>query len=168
MKQAIAYTREITLAESGETIHRSRQEERIKAFAAENGLEIVAWFTDEAKEDDLLNRPGIQALLASCRSCGVVVCERAWVLARSIAALKPFFRELDRRGMEFECAELMWDRVSQQCRRRSGSLPVVMPQGWRAGGKRRYRVAKPARLHFVHIVHSAMDREHSAAGSRPQ
>jgi hypothetical protein len=157
MKRAIAYTRDITFAQSGEMIPRGTQTDLLKRFAAEKAMEIVAWFEDERCEENLLNRPGIQALLAYGGRFDVVICERVWALSRSMTVLEPFLKELDRRGVGLETAESMWDCVSQQCRRWSKSLPVL-PQVVRpeeAEGPGRYHVARPVRLNFVHLVHHA-------------
>jgi len=157
MKKAIAYTRDITFAKSSERIPRSTQASLLKRFAAENAMEIVAWFEDEGCEENLLNRPGIQALLDYGLPFDVVICERVWALSRSMTVLEPFLKELERRGIGLETAESMWDCVSQQCRRRSKSLPVL-PQIVRpeeAAGPGRYHVARPVRLNFVHLVHHA-------------
>ncbi len=156
MVKAVAYTREIIIAQPGEFIDRAAQTGQVKQFAAENAMEIIAWFTDESEEDNLLKRPGIQALLNCDQSYEVVICERVWVLSRSMAALEPFFKELDRRGAGFESVTSMWDCVSQQCRRRSRSPPVlprVIQLPDEAGGLGRYHVAKPIRLNFAHLVH---------------
>jgi hypothetical protein len=158
MVQAVAYTRKIILAQPGEVIDCAAQTERVKQFADENAMEIIAWFTDESEEGNLLKRPGIQALLNYDRTYKAVICERVWVLSRSTAALEPFFKELNRRGAGFESAVSMWDCVSQQCRRHSRSLPVlprVIQLPDEAGGLVRYRVAKPVRLNFVNLVHQA-------------
>ena len=158
MLKAVAYTRKIILAQPGEVIDCTLQTERVKRFAAEGAMEIIAWFTDESEEDNLLKRPGIQALLNYDQPYEAVICERVWVLSRSMAALEPFFKELDRRGAGFESVTSMWDCVSQQCRRRSRSLPVlprVIQLPDETGGLGRYHVAKPVRLNFVHLVRQA-------------
>ena len=157
MTRAIAYVRDFALGRTGE-LKRSRQVELIKQFAADHEVEIVAWFADEASSEDVLNRPGIHALLAYPGPYDRVICERVWALSRSMAALEPFWEELARRGVEFESATSTWDCVSQQCRRRSKSLPALpralrMPE--EIEGSRRFRVAKPVRLNFVNLVHPA-------------
>jgi DNA invertase Pin-like site-specific DNA recombinase len=156
MINAVAYTRDIALAQTGEIIHSSSQVEQIKNFAAENGMEIIAWFTDGVSEADLLKRPGIQALLAYDQPYSRLVCERVWALSRSMAVLEPFIKELDQRGVRLESATPMWDYVSQQCRRRSKSMPFLPPASEFPDDveiRGRYRVAKPAQLNFVHLVH---------------
>ena len=125
--------------------------ESIKRYAAEKGIEIIAWFADDRNEEDLLKRPGIQALLEFGQPYELVLCERVRALARSMAALDSFLKELEHRQVQFESAVMTWDFVSQQCRRRSKLLPVL-PRVVQLGG---YRVAKPVRLNFVHLVHHA-------------
>ena len=156
MTKAVAYSIAMLCTESGDVIARGVQEERVKRFAADNGIEIVGWFEDETGEMDILKRPGIQAIFACGRQFDVVLCERAWVFSRSMADLEPFFQELDRRGLKLQSSTLLWDRVSQQCRRRSESLPVLPKlrvAHHTSARSRRYHVAKPARLNFVQLVH---------------
>jgi len=161
MKKAIAYTSDIILGRTGEVIKRSCQAELIKQYAADNGIEIVAWFEDEMYREDLLMRPGIQALLANDKPYDIVLCERVWALSRSMAMLEPFFKELDRRGVSFESATTMWDCVSQMCRRRFsptlGELRPAPPVVSRPEAGR-VRVARPAHLNFVHLLHHAHPR----------
>jgi DNA invertase Pin-like site-specific DNA recombinase len=157
MGRAIAYVSDIVPGRAGEVLTRSRQIEIIKQFAADSEIEIAAWFEDETCNAAVLNRPGIRALLECRQPYDRVICARVWALARSRAALEPFFQELDRRGVGFAAAASTWDCVSQQSRRRFKSLPVL-PQVDRipdAMGEFRYRVAKPVRLNFVHLVHRA-------------
>jgi len=155
--KAVAYTSEI-VAPNGGVIHPDMQMESIRRYAAENSIEIVAWFSDGTREENPLKRPGVQALLACTQPFDLVLCERVWAISRSMAVLEPFFKELDRRSAGFVSAASMWDCVSQQCRRRSKSLPVlprVTELPGEAGGPGRYRVARPACLNFVHLVHHA-------------
>ena len=160
-RKAIAYTSDIILGRTGEIIKRSSQAELIKKYAVENDIEIVGWFEDEMYNEDVLMRSGIQGLLAFDQSCDMVLCERVWAFSRSMAILEPFFKELERRRLGFEAATTMWDCVSQRCRRRFSptliefrpALPVV--EGDKA---RKIRVARPARLKFVHLLHHAHPR----------
>ncbi len=156
MARAIAYVNDIVLGRTDEILTRSRQIELIKQFAADHEIEIVAWFEDTICDKDVLERPGVQALLACREAYDRVICERVWALSRSMAALEPFFRELDRRGVGFESATSTWDCVSQQSRRRSKLLPVLPKTAQSTAameGRVRYQVAKPARLNFVHLIH---------------
>ena len=160
-KRAIAYTSDIILGRTGEIIKRSCQVELIKQFAADSDIEIAAWFEDEMYNEDVIMRPGIQALLAYDQPCDLVLCERVWALSRSMAILEPFFKELDRRGVGFESATTMWDCVSQRCRRRFSPVlrefPTAAPVFVREGSVR-IRVARPARLTFAHLLHHAHPR----------
>ena len=136
-------------------LDRNRQIETIKEFAGLQGLEIVAWCEDAGdavRLPDLLERPGIRALLGCPLAFDLVLCDRVRTLSRSIARLEPFLDELRKKGVGFECAVYEWDLVSQQCRRRCRSLPVrpAFP-----ASTRRFRVAKPAQFHFAHLVHPA-------------
>src|SRR5512147_2711610 len=101
-KKAIAYTSDIILGRTGEVIGRSYQADLIRKYASENDIEILAWFEDEAYNEDVLSRPGIRALLAFGRTYDIVLCERVWALSRSSLVLEPFFEELDDRRVKFE------------------------------------------------------------------
>ena len=156
MKRAIAYVSDIILGRTGEVIKRSCQVELIAQYAADNNTEIIGWFEDEMYNEDLLTRPGIRALLSCVKPYDLVICERVWALSRSMAALEPFFKELDRRGVKLESATTMWDCVSQQCRRRFRGQARVKSQPARPATApkeaKRAHVARPAHLHFSHMV----------------
>ncbi len=156
MKKAIAYVSDIILGRTGEVIKRSCQVELIAQFAADNEIEIIGWFEDEMYNESVLERPGIQALLGCRNPYDLVLCERVWALSRSMGALEPFFKELDKRGVRLETATMMWDCVSQQCRRRFRGPAKASPQPPKPVVKNRAvdppRVARPSRLHFEHLV----------------
>ena len=156
MKKAIAYVSDIILGRTGEVIKRSCQVELIAQYASDSDIEIIGWFEDEMYNEDVLMRPGIQALLGYDKPYDMVLCERVWALSRSMAVLEPFFKELDRRGVRFEAATTMWDCVSQKCRRRFRSSSRLVPQPFRPVVTRQdtaeVRVKRPAHLHFAHLV----------------
>lgn len=156
MKKAIAYVSDIILGRTGEIIKRSCQVELIVQYAADNDIEIIGWFEDEMYNEEVLMRPGIQALLAYDKPYDMVLCERVWALSRSMAVLEPFFKELDRHGVGFEAATTMWDCVSQKCRGRFRSFshakseperPVLMQEE-----PVHVHVKRPTRLHFKNLV----------------
>jgi hypothetical protein len=154
-KKAIAYTSDIILGRTGEVISRSYQADLIKKHASEDDIEILAWFEDEAYNEDILTRPGIQGLLAFGRPYDIVLCERVWALSRSTAVLESFFEELDSRRVKFEAATTMWDCVSQKCRRRFNPLrtPAPRPAVAVANTKEnRAHVRRPAHMHFASLV----------------
>ncbi len=156
MKRAIAYVSDIILGRTGEVITRSSQVELIAQYAADNDIEIVGWFEDEMYNEVVLDRPGIKTLLSCGSPFEVVLCERVWALSRSMGALEPFFRELDKRGVKLEAATLMWDCVSQQCRRRFRGVSKKTPPPPKPIEERREaerpRVSRPTHLHFEHLV----------------
>ena len=156
MKRAIAYVSDIILGRTGEVIPRSSQVELIAQYAADNDIEIVGWFEDEMYNEVVLDRPGIKALLSCSNPFELVLCERVWALSRSMGALEPFFKELDKRGIKLESATTMWDCVSQQCRRRfRGGSKKVPPPPKPVEERReaaRPRVSRPSHLHFEHLV----------------
>ncbi|HYK89895.1 MAG TPA: recombinase family protein [Acidobacteriota bacterium] len=156
MKKAIAYVSDIILGRTGEVIRRDCQVELISQYAADNDIEIIGWFEDEVYDEDVLMRPGIQGLLGCDRPYEMVLCERVWALSRSMAALEPFFKELERRAVRFECATTMWDCVSQKCRHRyysrsAGESHATQP-GAAVESTVKVRTKRPAHLHFSHLV----------------
>jgi len=156
MKKALAYVSDIILGRTGEVIRRSCQVELIVEYASDNEIEIIGWFEDEMYDEDVLMRPGIQALLAYNKPYDMVLCERVWALSRTMAVLEPFFKELDRRGVRFEAATTMWDCVSQKCRRRFRSPSRGHPQPERPVVARaepiHAHVKRPTHLHFANLV----------------
>jgi len=133
---------------------RDRQIESIRQFAEDNEVEIKAWFEDKTELKDVLLRPGIHAMLAHDGAFQMVICERIWAISHSMEFLAPFLKELDRLGARLETVTPLWDRVSQQYRRRARFLPVrprvpTLAPITKAGG---YHVARPAHLHFAHLV----------------
>jgi DNA invertase Pin-like site-specific DNA recombinase len=147
---------DIILGRTGEVIKRSCQVELIAQYATDNGVEIIGWFEDEMYNEDVLSRTGIAALLSYDKAYDLVLCERVWALSRSMAVLEPFFKELDRRGVKLESATVMWDCVSQQCRRRFRGSVHAKPRSERSIIEQREadraRVARPSHLHFAHLV----------------
>ena len=155
MKKAIAYVSDIILGRTGEVIKRSCQVELIAQYAADNEIDIIGWFEDEMYNEDLLSRPGIQALLACGKPYDLVLCERVWALSRSMSTLEPFFKEIDRRGVNLVSATTTWDCVSQKARHRLNPSHVqhqVVAFVNASPVAVRRRIARPAHLHFEHLV----------------
>jgi hypothetical protein len=155
MKKSLAYVSDIILGRTGEVIKRSCQVELIAQYASDNGIDIIGWFEDEMYIEDVLMRPGIKAVLAYDKPYDVVLCERVWALSRSMAALEPFFRELDQRGVTFEAATTMWDCVSQKCRHRFSSArgqaqPARLVEAHEEHVKS--HVSRPEHLHFQYLA----------------
>ena len=155
MRKALAYVSDIILGRTGEVIKRSCQVELIAQYASDSGIDIIGWFEDEMYIEDVLIRPGVKALLAYDKSYDVVLCERVWALSRSMAALEPFFKELDRRGVGFEAATTMWDCVSQKCRHRF-SPPRAQTQATQLVEVHeenvKSHIPRPAHLHFEYLA----------------
>ena len=154
MKKAIVYASDIVLGRTGEVIKRSYQKELVTRYAAEKNIEIVAWFEDDMYNENIMERPGVKAMMDYKGEYDFVLVERVWAFSRSMTTLETFFKELDRRGVNFDCATVMWDCVSQKCRRRfNPALPAV-----RTGvmaerdGSSLLNVRKPAKVNFVPML----------------
>jgi DNA invertase Pin-like site-specific DNA recombinase len=152
MKKAIAYVSDVILGRTGEVISRQSQREAIEKHATENGIEIVAWFEDEIYAENVLTRPGFQALLAN-QGCDLVLVERVWSLTRNLKTLEQVIDILTGRGLRLEATATLWDCASQHCRRlakggvkQPAKAPVVVADTERAA------MARPAKLNFLHLV----------------
>ena len=153
MKKAIAYTADITFGTTGEVISRSHQKELIRKYAAENGIDVVAWFEDARADEELLKRPGIQAMLAYNGPAEVFLLERVWALSRNVPTLQDFFTMLAPKNMRFEAASYLWDGTSQIVRRQlanaaSVPMPLFMPV-IKQTAPRKAVMEKPERFHFI-------------------
>ncbi len=160
MKKAIAYVSDVILGRTGEVIGREHQKEMINRYAQENGIEIVAWFEDEAYSEDIRSRPGIRQLLSCDRTCDGILVERVWAFSRSWSLLQPFLADLKADGNTLVAATQLWDCVSQQTRdfyrgRSLKPLPVSCAAEAAARDGARAKVARPARAHFSGLVRRA-------------
>jgi hypothetical protein len=147
MIKAIAYVSDPVLGPQGDALGVGHQTEAIKKYAADNGLEIIAWFEDPEPHNDVLTRPGIRRLLAFDQPYERILCAQIKAVSNSLAGLRPFFEELELRGVRLDPAVSQWDLVSQLSRRRFSSLPY-RPRPMRS----RYRVKKPAHMYFEALV----------------
>jgi len=170
MKKAIAYTADITFGTTGEVISRSHQKELIRKYAAENGIDVVAWFEDARADEELLKRPGIQAMLAYNGPAEVFLLERVWALSRNVPTLQDFFTMLAPKNMRFEAASYLWDCISQIVRRQIAvQNRIASPQFKRvavSAAARKAAIAKPERFHFAGLtsegVAASNDHEQAA------
>ncbi len=166
MKKAIAYVSDVILGRTGEVIGRDHQKEMINRFAAENGVEIVAWFEDEAYSEDILSRPGVRQLMACDLEHDGILVERVWAFSRSWTLLQPFLADLKEDGQNLQSATQLWDCVSQQTRdfyrgRSLKPLPASCEVASGARSKKRAKVAKPATSHFAGLVGRAAVKHHA-------
>jgi len=115
-KKAIAYTSDIILGNSGEIIERAFQRKRIEEYAKENNIKVVAWFEDEAYNENLFARHSIQALLACKEACDLVLVERTWALSRKWKEIRSFMKVLGDKKVRLETTTTLWDCVSQMAR----------------------------------------------------
>jgi len=154
MRKAIAYVSDIILGSSGEVISRESQKEALKAHAVDNGIEIVAWFEDEAYCEELRIRPGISRLLECSEECDCVLVERVWALSRRWKEVQSFLDELSRKGRKLEASTLMWDCVSQAARNfytRNRLPQCKMMERPAQEAHEGVKVAKPSALHFAQL-----------------
>ncbi len=153
-KKAIAYASDIILGRTGEVISREYQKELIRQYAADNNIEIVGWFEDEMYNEDVMSRPGVQAMLKFDKEYDSALVERVWCLSRNWNVLETFFKEVERKGKKVEAATTMWDCVSQMARRRfDEALNGARPQRELVTAEEAgtVKVAKPAKLFFANL-----------------
>jgi len=155
-RKALAYVSDVILGGTGEVVSRQAQREAIDRYARENDIEVVAWFEDEAYVEEVMDRPGIRALLACGQECDCVLVERVWAFSRRWKNLNSFLVELSRRGRKVEAATLLWDCVSQLSRNfyhggkkapRGASVAGDLVEG-----RKVIRVRQPARPVFAALV----------------
>jgi hypothetical protein len=83
----------------------------------------------------------------------MVLVERVWSLSRNQKVLKMFFAELCSRNLKLEAATTLWDCISQMSRHffagGKGLKPVVLPAETVQVEGERYKVRRPAHLHFL-------------------
>ena len=121
--KAIAYTSDVTMHRTKEVISRATQKEVINKYAAENGIEIAAWFEDEVYEENVFGRAGARGMLEAIDGCDMVLVERVWSFSRNVQTLEKLYAELDKKGVRLEAASTLWDIASQKCRHRfNGTL----------------------------------------------
>ncbi|MBN1656252.1 MAG: recombinase family protein [Deltaproteobacteria bacterium] len=115
-KRAIAYTSDIILGNTGEIIERAFQRKRIEQYAAENGVEIVAWFEDEAYNENIFARPRVKEMLEYREPYELVLVERTWAISRKWKEIRAMMQVLESKHARVEATTTLWDCVSQMAR----------------------------------------------------
>ena len=157
-KRALAYVGDIILGRTGEVISREYQKKLIELFAEENDIDIIEWFEDEMYSENVMERPGVKAMLDCDRDYEIVLVERVWCLSRSWPTLNPFFDELDRRNIEFKSAITMWDCVSQMARHRFDETlkqPTAKREKVIRKSLERVKIQRPKHFHFTGLSRHA-------------
>jgi len=153
-RRAVAYTSDVILGRTGEVVARAAQREAIARHAAENDIEIVGWFEDEAYQSEVLGREGIRRLLECVRPGDTVLVERVWSLSRRWPLLEPFLLELQRRSARLESARLLWDCISQRARHFGTERKPAHAWAEEAvPAAAASAVRKPDRLFFADLTH---------------
>lgn len=159
MKRAIAYTSDIILGRTGEVIGRDEQRERITRYAAEHDVEIIRWFEDRMYNEEVMERPGVQAMFGFAEDYDTILVERVWSFSRSWPRLQQLFDRIEAKGKELSAATTMWDCISQMSRRRFDA--TIPGPGARVAdvvtrdAAERPRIKQPKRLNFTHLYKTA-------------
>lgn len=152
-RRALAYVSDVILGTTGDVISRDVQRQAIRRHAAENGIEIAAWFEDEAWSADVMSRAGIRKLL-DADACDCVLVERVWSLSRNWGVLESFMKQLVRRGMRLESATQLWDCTSQRARHfYSAKKPKRVWATEHMTVIKPVHIKRPERLFFAHLAH---------------
>lgn len=114
--KAIAYTSDIIIGRTGGVVSRREQRAAIEQHAKDSGIEIVAWFEDDVYVPELMNRPGVKAMLAFDGAYDSVLVERVHSLSGKWPELRRFLDVLERKAVKLEATSLRWDCVSQMAR----------------------------------------------------
>jgi hypothetical protein len=131
-KKAIAYTSDIILGNTGLVIEREFQKKRIEEYAKENNIKIVAWFEEEAYNENPVGRPKIQALIGYDEPYDLLLVERTWAISRRWREVRALLKMMDNKNARVEAATTLWDCVSQMARtyyrpnRRGAEMPTCM------------------------------------------
>ena len=115
-KRAIAYISDIILGNTGVIIEREFQSERIKAYAKENEIEVVAWFEDATYSENLFTRPKVGEMLRYTEPYEMVLVERTWAISRKWREVRTLLRILETKKVQMKAATTLWDCVSQMTR----------------------------------------------------
>ena len=116
-KRAIGYVCEIPVPGTEMVISKESQLDRIRNYAAKEGIKLVAIYEDPTWTDDFSARPGVQKVM-DAKEYDCVLVERVWCFSRKMAELKPFVTELEKNNHELVASTCLWDCVSQQIRHR--------------------------------------------------
>jgi site-specific DNA recombinase len=97
--EAVSYTRVSTAAQVKDGISLDQQAERIRAWAASQGLALVGEFTDEGLSGTTTERPGFQAAVDLAGRRGAVLAVYSLSrLSRSTRAILELVEVLERKG----------------------------------------------------------------------
>ncbi len=101
-RQAILYTRVSTVRQATEGESLDAQLAKLRAYAAHEGLEVVAEFSDAGLSGGTMARPGVQAALKlACRTKATVICTTLARWGRSTEEVLASCSALDRAGAGF-------------------------------------------------------------------
>lgn len=146
-RKATAYVAEIMLGRTGEVIGCAAQKESILRYAAENDIEIVAWYEDDVYTEDLFERPGLKAMCEARLGCNCLLVDRIWALSRNWKQIRAFLDKAKCEDVVVQATTTMWDCLSQMARqyykppRKVVATPVVEETA-------PARVHRPAELTF--------------------
>ena len=158
-RKAIAYSSDIILGRTGETIKRSAQQELIRQYAAENDIEIVAWFEDEKYDEEITRRPGVRRMLAYEGEYECVLIERVWCFSRSWKKVKALIDALQEKNVKIEATSWLWDCVSVLARHHGRKAVAChcaeaaeeMTPEQVVMKLKKVRISRPARLNFADV-----------------
>lgn len=153
--KALCYLSDIILGQTGTVISRDDQKERIIEHAEKNGIEIIGFYEDEKFDEEVLSRPGVQAMLLDERPYDFILVESVWAFSRNWPILQKLLVVLTLKSIKIETVRTMWDCTSQRSRdyfrgrmlsRTSEKSPVA---GVFVKERKSAHIKMPAKLNFV-------------------
>ncbi len=131
--KAVGYVSGMYVDYEGNVVDKEMQKKSIRKYASENGIELTAIFEDMSECEKVLDRPGVKNMIGE-DGAEMVLVDRVWSLGRTRAAVTPFMRALDSRGMRLEACTDCFDVTSQFTR-----------FWYRQPGKQAYAIAQQVR-----------------------
>ncbi len=131
--KAVGYVSGIYVDYEGNVVDKEAQKKNLKEFATDNGIELVAVYEDVNECEKVMDRSGVKKMIAEA-DAEIVLVDRVWAVGRSRAAVTPFMRALDSKGMKLETCTDCFDVTSQFTR-----------FWYRQPGKAAYAIAKQVR-----------------------
>lgn len=157
-RKALCYLNDVIILQTGTIISRNDQKQRIIAHAEKNGIEIIDFYEDRKYDEEVLSRPGVQAMLLDEREYDLILVDSVWVFSRNWSILKNLLKIISLKSVKLESASILWDCTSQRSRNYPGgrelkhrrkASPQQVPVAEK--GRKPVKIKMPATLNFVNL-----------------
>jgi len=102
---------------AGKIVTCGEQENMIKKFCDEEGIELLEIIKENDCSLPCLERPGIKSLFQKVGGVDFVIVERPWCIGRRASVLNQILSLLKTYNVRLLCASFLWDAASQYVRR---------------------------------------------------